>query len=538
MRRWNGWGDDATDYPLSPAARRFLEQTPGPATPLADAALDDVLASIPASRLPSHPDILTDAGSRLRHARGQSLPDWLALRSGEPGPVPDGVALPADSDEVRRILDWALANNVVVIPWGGGTSVTGHVNVPTGERPVLSLSLEHMNRLLALDPVSRLARFQAGTPGPQVESQLRAHDFMLGHFPQSFELSTLGGWVATRSSGQQSMHYGRIEQLFAGGRMECPQGTLELPTFPASSAGPDLRELVMGSEGRLGIITEVDVRISPVPERESFQVWFFPDWAHALAATRAATQARIPLSMLRLSNTTETAAQLSLAGGDQGALKWLQRLLSARGAGEHKCMLTAGITGDRHQFLQSRRALSRVLRRHSGVGTGTLLGRHWARQRFHGPYLRNSLWAAGYAVDTMETAVDWPRVDSAMQAMEQAARKALQADGVSALVFSHLSHVYAQGSSIYCTCVFPVAQSYAATLSRWRRLKNAVSEAIVTHGGTISHQHGVGSDHAPWLAREKGPLGIAALEDICRHFDPQGLLNPGKLLPPGPTDTP
>jgi len=538
MRRWNGWGDDATDYPLSAAALRFLEQTPGPATPLADAELDNVLASIPASRLPAHPDINTDPACRLRHARGQSLPDWLALRSGEPGVVPDGVALPGDSDEVRRILDWTRTNNVTVIPWGGGTSVTGHVNVPQSERPVLSLSLERMNRLLALDPVSRLARFQAGTPGPQVESLLRAHDFMLGHFPQSFELSTLGGWVATRSSGQQSMRYGRIEQLFAGGRVECPQGTLSLPTFPASSAGPDLRELIMGSEGRMGIITEVDVRISPVPSHESFQVWFFPDWAQALDATRAAAQARIPLSMLRLSNTTETRAQLSLAGGEQGALKWLQRLLAARGAGEHKCMLTAGITGERDQWLQSRKHLGRLLRQYGGVGTGTLLGRHWVRQRFHGPYLRNSLWSAGYAVDTMETAVDWPRVDETMQAMETAARKALEADGTRGLVFSHLSHVYAQGSSIYCTCVFPVAASYETTLSRWRKLKNAVSEAIVSHGGTISHQHGVGTDHAPWLLHEKGPLGIAALEDLCRHFDPQGLLNPGKLLPQQITEKP
>ncbi len=536
MRRWNGWGDDATDYPLSTVARRFLKQTPGPARPLPDADLDNVLASIPASRLPSHPDIHTDAECRLRHARGQSLPDWLALRSGEPGAVPDGVALPEDSAAVRRILDWALAHDVIVIPWGGGTSVTGHVNVPQCNLPVLSLSLEHMSRLLALDPVSRLARFQAGTPGPQVESQLRAHDFMLGHFPQSFEFSTLGGWVVTRSSGQQSMRYGRIEQLFAGGRMECPQGSLELPTFPASSAGPDLRELVMGSEGRMGIMTEVDVRISPVPERESFQVWFFPDWTRAMAAVRAAAQARIPLSMLRLSNTTETRAQLSLAGGEQGALKWLQQGLRLRGAGERKCMLTAGITGDRRQWQQSRKQLGRLLRGYGGVGTGALLGRHWARQRFHGPYLRNSLWSAGYAVDTMETAVDWPRVDDTMQAMENAGRNTLEADGTRGLVFSHLSHIYAQGSSIYCTCVFPVAENYPATLTRWRKLKNAVSEAIVSHGGTISHQHGVGVDHAPWLLREKGPLGIAALEDICRHFDPKGLLNPGKMLPQQVTD--
>ncbi len=530
MRRWNGWGDDSIDHPLTPAARAFLAQSPGPAQPLPEATLAEVCATIPASRLPAHPLVSTDAETRLRHARGQSLPDWLAMRCGQPGRVPDGVALPGDSTQVRELLGWAVEHGVTVIPWGAGTSVAGHINPGTGAAPVLSLSLERMTSLLALDEPSRLARFQAGAAGPEVEARLRAHGFMLGHFPQSFELSTLGGWVATRSSGQQSLRYGRIEQLFAGGQVETPQGTLHLPTFPASAAGPDLREMVLGSEGRLGVITEVDVRISPLPEKESFHVFFFPDWTRALAATRAVAQARIPLSMLRLSNPDETRAQLALAGGDRGVLAWLQRWLSWRGAGDSKCMLTVGITGDRPQWRHSRRALGRVLRSYGAVSTGTMLGAHWARQRFRGVYLRNSLWQAGYAADTMETAVDWRRVDATMQAMQQAAREALADTGCDALVYSHLSHVYAQGSSIYCTCIFPLAHSHEASLERWRKLKHAVSEAIVSHGGTISHQHGVGRDHAPWLAAEKGEVGMAAISQLCRHFDPQRHLNPGKLI--------
>ena len=253
MRRWNGWGNETIDFPLAENAYRFLVERIGEGSPLPDATLDDVLAQVPESRLPDHPLVTKVPEERVRHARGQSLPDWLALRSGNLRVFPDGVAYPVASEDVRALLAYGREAGAVIIPYGGGTSVVGHITPEKAEGPVLTIDMGRMNRLLSLDKESQIATFDAGAAGPDVEAQLRAHGYTLGHFPQSFEFSTLGGWIATRSSGQQSLRYGRIEKLFAGGRVETPAGTLQIPSFPASAAGPDLREIILGSEGRSGL---------------------------------------------------------------------------------------------------------------------------------------------------------------------------------------------------------------------------------------------------------------------------------------------
>lgn len=529
MRKWNGWGDEATEFPANPGVKRFLAQELGESAPLKDASRDDVLASVPPSRLPSHPLISVDPWVRVLHARGQSLPDWLAMRSGRMAPFPDGVAEPVSSQEVRELLAWAVKENVIVIPYGGGTSVAGHINPLEGSRPVLTLSLARLNTLISLDRESQLATIGAGANGPRVEQLLNAEGYTLGHFPQSFELSTLGGWVVTRSSGQQSLRYGRIEQMFAGGRVETLAGTLDIPTFPASSAGPDLREMVLGSEGRLGVLTEVKVRVSRQAECEEFRAFFLPDWDSASAAIRELVQLRLPLSMLRLSNADETRTQLIMAGHET-QIALLDKYLRLRGAGDGRCMMMVGLTGSRATIRFALGRLMQELRRYGGVGTSTLLGSKWAFNRFRSPYLRESLWQLGYAVDTLETAVDWPRVKPALQNIESALRDGLRDEGERVYPFTHLSHLYSQGSSIYTTYVYRVGGSYEETLARWSRLKKAASEAIVAVGGTISHQHGVGRDHAPYLPAEKGVLGMKALEALCHHFDPERRLNPGKLL--------
>ena len=528
MRRWNGWGDENTEFPLAPAAVEFLRHRLGSGRVLPEAGLEEVCARVPESRLPSHPLVETEPEVRVRHARGQSLPDWLAMRSGDFGCFPDGVARPENSDQVRALLDWALREQVRVIPYGGGTSVVGHINPPALDAPVLTLSLARMDRLLALDPESRLARFGAGVTGPSLEAQLRERGYVLGHFPQSWELSTLGGWVASRSSGQQSLRYGRIEQLFAGGRVETPRGRLDIPTIPASSAGPDLRELVLGSEGRLGVITEAEVRISALPEHESFHVAFLPDRHAGIRLVREIAQARLPLSMLRLSNGEETRTQLILAGHER-AVGLLERYLALRGCGQDKCMLTFGVTGDRRAARQVLAEARRRIRAAGGVDTGRLLGRKWEQSRFRSPYLRHGLWEQGYAVDTLETCADWARIPALMDSVEQAIRDNA-GEGEQAHVFTHLSHVYPQGSSLYTTYVFRCGESYEATRERWRAMKGAASDAIVAGGGTISHQHGVGRDHAPWLVHEKTREGLAVLDRLFAHFDPEHRLNPGCML--------
>ena len=530
-RRWNGWGDARVQETLKPEARAFLAQAIGAGEPLPDAPFAAALAQVAAqpSRLPPHALVDTTAETRLRASFGQSMHDWLRLRFGVLGRVTDGVAFPADALEVRTLLTWARAHGVQVLPSGGATSVAGHLT-PVGAAPVLTLNMGRMMRLLDLDPVAQLARFEAGVAGPDLEAQLRAHGFTLGHFPQSFELSTLGGWVVTRSSGQQSARYGRIEQLFAGGTLQTPEREWVLPTFPASAAGPDLREWVLGSEGRLGVLTEASVRVTRAPAAERFVGVFFPDWASALAAVRQIAQARLGLSMLRLANPSETFTTLQMAG-HADLIVWLERYLGMRGVGEGKCLLFAGFTGASAGAVRAmQRAAASIWREHGGVSTGAMLGSKWAERRFAGVYLRNALWDVGYAVDTMETACDWPRVGAMVNALETAGRAALARHGERTHCYTHLSHVYAQGSSVYSTFVYRIGPDYDSALARWQSLKTAVGDAIVAQGGTITHQHGVGKDHARWLAAEKGATGMSAIAAMVREFDPHGVMARGNLL--------
>ena len=531
MRRWNGWGDDTIQYPLTPRALAFLREAVGEARPPRDSTLAEVLATVPPSRLrdlPGRDLVHVDERERLKHARGQSLPDWVALRTGHVPTFPDGVAYPSSAGDVARLLEYAARVDARVIPYGGGTSVVGHINPEPGEQPVLTVNMRRMNQLTRLDSISQLATFGAGVAGPELEAQLRARGFTLGHYPQSFEFSTLGGWVVTRSSGQQSLGYGRIENLFAGGVLLAPAGEMRLPPFPASAAGPDLRQLVLGSEGRLGILTEATVRVSPLPEHEEFHAVFFPDFISGTTAVRRIVQARLPLSLLRLSTPVETRTTLALAGHER-LIGLLETMLGVRGVGDSKCMLLCGFTGQSKTVRDARQAVMEIAKDHAGVSVGRRFGDQWIEGRFRTPYLRNTLWELGYAVDTLETATTWDGVPRMVEVIEEALHSTLP-NGERVHVFTHLSHVYSQGASVYTTYLYRLATDPDETLRRWELLKGNASRAIVAAGGTISHQHGVGRDHAPYLQAEKSALGLAALRGAFAEFDPDGRMNPGVLL--------
>jgi alkyldihydroxyacetonephosphate synthase len=529
MRRWNGWGDEGQTYPLPDIAAGYLAEQIGPAQQLCDAALTSVVAGVPAARHAPHPLISDDPLARLRHARGQSLPDWIDLRSGQIETFPDAVACPQSEAQVKALLEYAAQNAVRLIPYGGGTSVVGHINPESGSDPVVSVDMRRMAGLLELDKESRLATFAAGVSGPELESQLQQNGLTLGHYPQSFEYSTLGGWIATRSSGQQSYYYGRIEELFAGGRLLTPVGTVDLPAFPASAAGPDLRHMVLGSEGRFGIISRATVRVRPLPEREGFFACFFHDWESGAVAVREIAQAGLPASMLRLSDARETETTLVLSGQDR-LLPWADRGLRILGYGPDRCLLIYGLTGARREHGRLRRRLASMMRTHGGLPVGGMIGRQWRKSRFRSPYLRNTLWEEGYAIDTLETAIRWSDVLPTADRVKGVLRDGLANDVERVLVFCHLSHVYADGASIYFTYLFRRAADPEQTRDRWRRLKQAASQVIVDQGGTISHQHGVGVDHAGYLVAEKGENGLRALEALRRSLDPTSLMNPGKLL--------
>ena len=531
MQRWNGWGDENIYLELPTRALRMLHDLIGKGQGRPDYPREKFIKRMPESRLNSHPLISLDPKLRLDHAHGQSFPDWIGLRGGKLRRFPDGVALPTTAAEIQELLKFAIDNNAVVIPYGGGTSVVGHLEVPETRRPVLSLSLERFNRLTDLDSNSRLATFESGIRGPQLEYQLNSRGFILGHYPQSFEYSSLGGWVVTRSSGQQSRHYGRIEQLFAGGEVLTPRGTLKLPPFPASAAGPDLRQILLGSEGKMGVLTKVVVKIVALPEKDDVYGVFFPSWERAFHAVQSIAGTDITFSMMRLSNPAETMTNLALSGkGRQTAL--LIRYLRLRGISEKTaCMCLVGFTGSRRLTAAARRAAFSIIRRHNGICVGKPMGNAWKRNRFQSAYLRNTLWDLGYAADTLETAITWDKVTPAMKAIEKSLHDALKPDNQRIHVFSHLSHVYPSGSSIYTTFLFRLAATPSETLEVWKRLKQSASQTITAAGGTISHQHGVGTDHKKYMTAEKGAIGIQTLEQMFNYLDPKKQMNPGKLLP-------
>ena len=511
------------------AAIDLLRERIGEGTARLDVDLAAVVGQVPRSRLPAHPLISTEPADRVLVARGQGFPDLIALRTGRIPAFPDGVARPVTRDEVRALLEHAQRSRARVIPYGGGTSVAGQVTTQPSSTPTLVLSLERMTRLLSFCPEDRLATFGAGIAGRHLEAQLRARGCTLGHFPQSFELSTLGGWVATRSRGQQSLGHGRIEEMFAGGHLEAPAGSLDLPVFPASSAGPDVREWILGSEGRLGILTEVAVRVTALAERELFQAFAFAEFAAARACLRKLVAEGLPLSMLRLATPAETEVSLAAASRPRGAAM-MDAFLAMRGVRlPSSALLVAALTGRRDAVRLGLRELQRAARKGGGVALPGV-GPAWSRARFRAPYLRDALWELGYGVDTVETATTWSAHQALQQGVEAALGKALEADDERVLVFSHLSHVYRSGANLYTTFLFRLTSDPEETLSRWRRLKEAASRAIVAQGGTISHQHGVGVDHLPYLQAEKGALALGALRTLASVFDPDRMLNPGKLF--------
>lgn len=528
MKRWNGWGNINTEYPVPPTALDYLTKHLGQLDPIPDCKKETVLSAVTESRLPVHPLVDVSAEERLMHARGQSMHDWVDMRYGCANTFPDGVAFPETDEDVRGLLKYARDAGASVIPYGGGTSVVGHITPCPNDKPVLSLSLERMTKFLDFDETSRHATFQAGVAGPQLEEQLKACGYTLGHFPQSFEYSTLGGWIVTRSSGQQSYRYGKIENLFAGGLLETPRGQLEIKPVPASAAGMDVREMVLGSEGRLGVVTQAKVRVRRLPEAEAFFGVFFPSWEQGSDAVREIVQVELPVSMLRLSNPLETETTLILSG--KSWVGMANRGLRMIGYSDSRCLLVFGVTGSGKMFIRTRRDASAVCRKHSGLVVGTIVGHTWEKSRFLSPYLRNTLWEKGVAIDTLETALPWSQAREASRAIPETIVDAMSKHNERVLAFSHLSHVYRDGASIYTTYLFRRTADPDELMARWQDMKHNASLTIQKYGGTISHQHGIGVDHAPYLPAEKGALGIDAMRAVIKSFDPDGMMNPGKLV--------
>jgi len=524
-RRWNGWGFAGETFAVSGELGAWLERRLGRGAPMGVAPEAEIVLAAPGVLPGLACELATDDATRLRHAAGMSFPDLVALRHGAVT-APDGVVFPTAAAEVVEVLQKAAAEGIGVVVRGGGSSVVGGVTVRPGRRSLV-LSLQRLHGLVRLDPVSMLATFGAGTYGPEVEAALAGHGLRLGHEPQSFEHSTIGGWVAARSAGQRSTGIGKIEDLVAGLEIATSDGVWRLEARPAAATGPDLLQAVVGSEGRLGVISEVTVRVRPVAEAESGVTVLMPSWSGGVEVARRLLQRDVAVEVLRLSDRTESEmalAVLHLPAVARRTMHWLTHRRRWSGS----CLLLLGWSGEPAAVLEAERDARGVWRELGGFSLGGRGYRSWRRDRFRHPYLRDALLDAGWGIDTLETAAPWSILPQVYEAVRSALAAAAAGASMRCVVLCHLSHAYRDGASLYFTFVWPLAEGEGS--GRWQQLKVAATDAMRAAGGTLSHHHGVGSMHAPWLAGEVGATGERLLRAMARAVDPGGVLNRGTLL--------
>ncbi|MGH2954938.1 MAG: FAD-binding oxidoreductase [Solirubrobacterales bacterium] len=532
--KWWGWGDPGKRLALPESATEMLRAEVGPAEPEAPVALEEVVLPEPRA-LPAaltdavnRASVLTAHEQRLRCAAGKSYPDLVRVRRGRLDTAPDAVVLPGSVDQIAAVLEVCARERIAVVPFGGGTSVVGGVEALAGPHDrVISLDLRRLRRV-EVDRTSMTASLGPGLRGPEAEDALRAAGLTLGHFPQSFEYATIGGYAATRSAGQASSGYGRFDELVTSIRMVAPAGELGTLETPHTAAGPSLRELIVGSEGALGVITDVRVRVRPAPARRRYEAWVAADFEAGRELMRSLAQADALPDVARLSDEAETRVSLALSGtvGARRALLGAYLRLRRRAGG---CLAICGWEGER-ESVERRRALSaRLLRSNGAVSLGEGPGRAWERGRFEGPYLRDELLDLGYLVETLETSHTWSRLDELYRAVGPALGASLRTGAGEPIVMCHVSHAYRDGASLYFTFIAPGRPG--EEIEQWRAAKTAACEAIVATGGTITHHHAVGRDHAPYMRAEVGELGVEALAALKDRLDPAGIMNPGKLLP-------
>ncbi|MEJ7894162.1 MAG: FAD-binding oxidoreductase [Solirubrobacteraceae bacterium] len=485
LRTHLGFGRDA-DAVETPTEPRLPPPRVGIPAELSDAACDD-------------------AYDRARYGLGRSYLDVVRGMRGEIAHPPDFVVHAWTEDTVIRTLEWAAARRVAVTPVGGGTSVVGGIEAHPieGGEGAIALALGAMDRVLEVDTVSRAARIQAGATGPRLEEQLRVHGLTLRFYPQSFELATLGGWLATRAGGHFATGPTHIDDLVQGIRAVTPgAGVWQSRRLPGSGAGPSPDRLLLGSEGTLGVITEAWVRVQPRPtERRSASIRF-PDYFAAARAVRDIVQSGLRPANCRVIDAREAA----LTFADDGS---------------HALLLLGFESGLDDQFQQAL-TIAGGEPRISGGGAG-----EWKDAFLRAPYLRDTFVVMGVLSETFESAITWDRHDAFVREVQGTAEAVLRERCGAGSVTVRMTHAYPDGAAPYFTCLAPVEQG--AEVDTWRAVKHAASEAILRGGGSITHHHAVGRDHRPWYERQRPEPFAAALRGAKAAVDPVGILNPGVL---------
>jgi alkyldihydroxyacetonephosphate synthase len=548
--KWWGWGDEGVSFThkdkpaLAPFIKRHLGldvetetsrpvafgdlRIPEPSVePSLHAALERAVGSERVS---------TDPLDRVVHARGKCLRDLVRHRRGDLGRLPDVVVRPGDEDEAAAVLRAALDADAVLIPFGGGTNISGSLEAPESEtRTVISVDMSSMDRVLEIDEESRLARVQAGVLGPRLEEQLNARGWTLGHFPDSFTHSTLGGWIATRSSGMQSDKYGDVSDLTRAVRVVTPSGILATRPVPHTSTGPSVREMVLGSEGRLGIITEATVHVHRVPERRTILGYLFPSWPEALAAMREIAASEASPSVTRVSDTNETRFSFATRKDpsllDRLKSKALQTYLERRRGFdlEAMCLSFIGYEGTKDHVATQRKLVGKIVSRHGGLCVGSGPGELYDQKKFDTPYIRDYLLDRGAPGDVSETSAPWSALLPLYENVTGAAHRAFDELGVRGYIMCHLSHSYHAGACLYFTFAFKPSGN-RDELEEYDVVKVAIQQTFVDSGATLSHHHAVGTEHAQWLEEDISEPGVAMLKALFDGVDPGTNLNPGKIV--------
>ncbi len=553
--KWWGWGVDGVGFHHEdkPGFAPFVLQAVGLDLATAERAqqpdfdgLDLADPVVSPSLLAAFVDVVgdafvtTDAMDRVVHTYGKSLRDLVRIRSNRILRAVDVVVYPGDEDDVQRIVDAAVAADAVLIPFGGGSNIAGSLEPMPGEtRTIVSLDMGRMNSVLDIDTASGLARIQAGALGPHLEAQLAARGWTIGHFPDSFTHSTIGGWAATRSSGMQSDKYGDIAQIVRGIRVVRPShdgrdGVLVIPAIPSASTGPSVREMIVGSEGRLGVITEITAQVHRVAEVREIQAYFFPSWEAGVAAMQAISESDASPIITRVSDARETGFSMATSKQRHGMDKFLAgtvlpTLMKSKGWKlDEICLSFIGFEGGAAHVARQKKLVGAIVKKHGGMGVGTGPGVLYDQKKFDTPYLRDFLLDRGAAGDVSETAAPWSKLVPLYNGVVEAAERAYDEIGTKGWVMCHLSHSYHSGACLYFTFAFVGGDDM---LAEYDVVKGAIQQAFVDNGGTISHHHGVGVEHSPWIEQDISPEGVTVMRGLFAAVDPGDNFNPGKVVP-------
>jgi alkyldihydroxyacetonephosphate synthase len=549
--KWWGWGNEGVGFHWEdkPGFAPFVLKAVGldlhTAAPVEKPSFDKMTIPKPvaAGSLISKLENIVGAGhvtsddmERVVHVYGKSLRDLVRIRANQVKRYPDYVVYPADEDEVQKVVDAAVAADAVLIPFGGGSNIAGSLEPRADEkRVIISLDMGRLNRVVSIDEESQTAVIQAGALGPDLEEQLNAKGWTIGHFPDSFTHSTLGGWVATRSSGMQSDKYGDISDIARGLRVARPGGTLVIKSHPSASNGPSVREMILGSEGRLGVITEVTAQVHRVPEKRDVYAYFFPNWEAGIAAMQEIAASDAAPSITRISDGPETGFSLATSKESKGFSKFLSgtvlpNLMKAKGWKNLEsdiCLSFIGYEGTESHQKRQKSLVDAIVKKHNGMGVGTGPGVLYDQKKFDTPYLRDFLLDRGAAGDVSETAMPWSKVNQVHDAAIAAAHKAYDELGTHGWIMSHMSHSYHSGACLYFTFAFVFGDD---PLGEYDHVKSAIQQAFVDNGSTISHHHGVGLEHAPWLEQDISAQGVALVSGLFSATDPGSNLNPRKII--------